>query len=86
MRWRVIVARSAERALRSAPTKDKARILDALTSMEIDPYVGDVVSLRGVYKGSFRRRVGSWRLLFDIEVSKRTVSVTAIRRRASKTY
>ena len=86
MTWRVIVGRSAERALRSAPTQDKTRILKALTSMEIDPYDGDIAALRGVYKGSFRRRVGSWRLLFDIDVATRTVSVTAIRRRASKTY
>jgi|TARA_B100002003_G_C13615125_1_gene315955 mRNA-degrading endonuclease RelE of RelBE toxin-antitoxin system len=69
MTWEVIISRSAARALKTAPKNDRARILSALGGMEANPYAGDIAALRGVYKGAFRRRVGSWRLLFDVDAT-----------------
>jgi mRNA-degrading endonuclease RelE of RelBE toxin-antitoxin system len=53
--------------------------------MADDPFAGDVLKLEG---GSdrWRRRVGSYRIFFSVDTSTRTVFVTAIVRRTSKTY
>ena len=48
-----------------------------------DPFSGDVRKLGGA---SYRRRVGSYRIFFDLYPSLRFVQVTAITRRTSTTY
>jgi mRNA-degrading endonuclease RelE of RelBE toxin-antitoxin system len=71
--------------LRRVPTDDRQRIDDAFSEMCITPYAGDVKSLSGA-KGAFRRRVGDWRILFDLHQKKRLIVVAAVIRRGSKTY
>ena len=85
MTWRVVVTRPAERAFRKMPKKDAARVAEALRGMEKNPFAGDVVALQGMHKGSFRCRVGSWRLFFDLQAGEKLVVITNIRRRTSKT-
>ena len=58
MSWDFQLADAAQRALRSMPEKDRARINRALNEMKTDPFSGDVVPLKGEYKGLLRRRVG----------------------------
>jgi mRNA-degrading endonuclease RelE of RelBE toxin-antitoxin system len=53
--------------------------------MADDPFAGDVLKLEGEGKG-WRRRVGSYRIFFSVDASIRTVFITAIVRRTSKTY
>jgi hypothetical protein len=53
------LARTAQRALRAMPTRDRERIIRALDEMKTDPLAGDITALRGEYGGLYRRRVGS---------------------------
>jgi mRNA-degrading endonuclease RelE of RelBE toxin-antitoxin system len=54
--------------------------------MRENPFGGDVVRLKGQQETAWRRRVGDWRILYDIYVSKRLIVVTAIVRRTTTTY
>jgi mRNA-degrading endonuclease RelE of RelBE toxin-antitoxin system len=54
--------------------------------MEQNPLSGDVVPLKGPYSGSYRRRVGSWRLVFAVRWDRQMVVVANILRRTSTTY
>ena len=81
----MVIASPAEKVLRRVPVLDRARIDDAFSQMCVNPFVGDVKSLRGG-KGALRRRVGDWRILFDLHQEERLIVVTAVKRRASKTY
>jgi mRNA-degrading endonuclease RelE of RelBE toxin-antitoxin system len=53
--------------------------------MEQDPFSGDVVRLMA-QPVAWRRRVGDWRILFDVEPERRRVLVYDILRRTSTTY
>ena len=86
MTWDFRLASSAQRALRSMPAKDRARINRVLNEMKTDPLSGDIVSLKGEYHGLFRRRVGSWRIIFMLKPEERVVLVADILRRTSTTY
>lgn len=81
--WRVSVAKPALRNLARFPELDAARIWAALREMERDPFSGDV---RKLSEGSFRRRVGTYRIFFEPHAAIRFVQVTAIERRTSTTY
>lgn len=84
MEWTVVLAGPARKFLRRIPANDKTRILSALAEMQQDPFQGDIRKLQGL--PGFRRRVGNWRILFEVVLEGRRVVVAAIERRTSTTY
>jgi len=83
--WIVQLARSAERTLDRAPARDRVRLFSALSAMSQDPFSGDIVRLKNL-PVTFRRRVGSWRIFFDVHPERQVVSVVDNVRRTSTTY
>ena len=86
MNWDYLLSNSAERVLRSMPARDRERINRALNDMKADPFSGDIARLKGKEERSFRRRVGSWRIIFELDQANRLVLVHDILRRTSTTY
>jgi mRNA interferase RelE/StbE len=84
MEWTVVLAGPARKSLKRVPASDKARILSALAEMQEDPFQGDIRKLQGL--PGFRRRVGNWRILFDVALERRHIVVAAIERRTSTSY
>jgi mRNA-degrading endonuclease RelE of RelBE toxin-antitoxin system len=84
MEWTVVLAGPARKSLKRIPTGDRTRILAALAEMQENPFHGDIRKLQGL--PGFRRRVGNWRILFEIIPERRHVAVAAIERRTSTTY
>ncbi len=85
MTWTVVVAKPVQKQAKRFPAKDQDKIAAALLAMGADPFAGDVIKLEG--EGNrWRRRVGSYRIFFSVDSTKRTVNVSAIARRTSKTY
>jgi mRNA-degrading endonuclease RelE of RelBE toxin-antitoxin system len=84
MEWTVVLAGPARKSLKRIPATDKTRILAALGEIQQDPFQGDIRKLQGL--PGFRRRVGSWRILFEVVLERRQVVVAAIERRTSTTY
>jgi mRNA-degrading endonuclease RelE of RelBE toxin-antitoxin system len=55
--------------------------------MEADPMAGDVIPLKGpAWKDRFRKRVGSYRIIFTLDRKAMTVAISAILIRSEKTY
>jgi len=80
----VVLAGPARKSLKRIPASDKTRILSALAEMQQDPFQGDIRKLQGL--PGFRRRVGNWRVMFDLILEERRIVVAAIERRTSTTY
>ena len=85
MRWGLVITNSAKRDLRNVEKSDVDRIDDVLEEMCSDPYQGDVKFLRGS-GGALRRRIGDWRILFELDKKTQLIVVIGVRRRASNTY
>lgn len=83
--WEVRVKKRGLSELKRAPRPDRERLADALEEMRSNPLTGDIVPLKG-QEYSFRRRVGDWRIFFDLERDKRLVQVRAIEHRTTTTY
>lgn len=81
--WRVDVPRRVDRALERLPGPDRERILAALAEMAQNPFEGDIKKLS---RGEYRRRVGSYRIFFDLLRDEKMVLVTSVERRTSTTY
>lgn len=85
MNWKVVLADSAAKQLRKAPQQDARRILAALAHMSENPYSGDIKFLKG-QENTFRRRVGKWRILFQLDTELHNINVLAVVRRTTTTY
>lgn len=85
MSWGLILSNQASRIVYRAQQTDRDQIKAALRLLRDDPYTGDIKQLQGT-NGSFRRRVGDWRILFHLDADRKLVVITAIKRRGSKTY
>lgn len=85
MKWELIVANPARRAIRDMPRADVEQVLDALEEMRDDPYTGDIKFLKGTDR-ALRRRVGVWRILFEVLTERRVVIIQDVERRTSNTY
>jgi mRNA-degrading endonuclease RelE of RelBE toxin-antitoxin system len=66
--------------------RDRDRINKVLNEMKERPLHGDIVPLRGEHQGGFRRRIGSWRVIFSVNPDAQVVIVHDIARRTSTTY
>ncbi|MBZ5617905.1 MAG: type II toxin-antitoxin system RelE/ParE family toxin [Acidobacteriia bacterium] len=83
MNWTLLVAKPARKALGKLPDRDQVRIEQALDQLERDPFSGDIKRLK---PPGWRRRVGNYRIFYDIFPDERRIVVTAIERRTSTTY
>ena len=83
--WRVAVEPPVRKMLKRLSKEDHVRVISAIQSLIIDPYGGDLQKLNGT-EDSWRRRVGSYRLFFELSQSERRVDIFKIERRGSKTY
>ncbi len=84
MEWTVVLAGPARKSLRHIPAGDRTRILAALGEMQQNPFQGDLKKLRGL--PGFRRRIGDWRVFFEVVPERKHVVITAVERRTSTTY
>jgi len=84
MEWTVVLAGQARKALDRIPKADQKRVLAALGQMQQNPFGGDIRKLQGL--PGFRRRIGNWRILFEVIPEVRNVVIAAIERRTTTTY
>ncbi|OGF89433.1 hypothetical protein A3I27_01525 [Candidatus Giovannonibacteria bacterium RIFCSPLOWO2_02_FULL_43_11b] len=85
MNWKVLVDAKARNSLERIPEKYSLRLKNAIDGMEIDPFDGDVEKLGG-QENVWRKRIGAYRLRYEIYKEKKIVYIFKIERRTSSTY
>ncbi len=85
MNWNLKIAPKAEKLLRWLPEKDRKLISHAFDAMMVDPFSGDIVRLHNE-RSTWRRRVGNYRIFFDVYPNLIVVEIVEIEHRSSKTY
>jgi len=85
MNWIVLVAERARKELAKFPKPDRDRILEIIQGLQVNPYEGDIEKMEGE-EFVWRRRMGSYRIFYEIYPSKRLINVFRVERRTSKTY
>ena len=85
MIWKLYLEKSAQKKLNHLPAKDRTQIFTALQQMQKNPFGGDIAHMKGQVV-MWRRRVGSYRVFFDLYTKDARIVILDIRRRTSKTY
>lgn len=85
MSFEVIVDKQVSKQLTRIPKKDAVRILAAMHECALNPYAGDIQKMAGE-KDVWRRRVGSFRIFYEVKMIDRVVYIYDVKRRTSNTY
>jgi mRNA-degrading endonuclease RelE of RelBE toxin-antitoxin system len=83
MAWNLRLAGPAQKDFLKLPPKDQARVKAALLSMEKNPFRGDIKRLKG-QSTAWRRRVDSYRIIYDLDVTRLLIVVHGILRRMTR--
>lgn len=79
MSYRVLVKRSAAKALQRLEQQDRERLVRAIDRLADEPQAGGV--LKGEFSGLRRLRVGVYRIVYEVHESVLTVLVVRIAHR-----
>lgn len=85
MNWELKIDSHVSKYLRRIPKEDGRRIYVAIQTLLINPYGGDTKKLLD-RADTWRRRTGSYRILYEIFLTKRVIHVYDIKRRSTTTY
>lgn len=83
MPWILSVRDKVYKQLKGLPADYARRILSVFELMRDNPYGGDIVNLG---EARFRRRVGDYRIFYEIRKDEQIVYIYKVERRTSKTY
>lgn len=76
MTYSVSIKQSAVKALEKVVREDRLRIIDAIDQLKTNPAAGGV--LKGEFSGLRRIRIGSYRVVYEVQDQKLVVLVVRI--------
>ena len=83
--WGLRVDPAVFKALKRIPRRDAEVLLEVIRLLPVNPYFGDIHKMKGE-NNVWRRRAGSYRIFYKIDVVNRVILVFHLERRTSKTY
>ena len=84
--WKLKIREKVWKNLAKFPQKDKERIVEVIEKeIILNPYLGDIEKMKGE-ENSWRRRIGVYRLFYEIITPEKVIYIFRVERRASKTY
>lgn len=83
--WVLQIDPVVHKFLKKIPRREVERILVAVNDLPRDPFYGDIQKMGGE-KSVWRRRIGSYRIKYEVISRERVIHVFRAERRTSKTY
>ncbi len=83
--WDFRIDRRVFKTLKRIPSPIAEKIVQTIEALAENPYAGDIEKIGGE-KVLWRRRIGEYRIFFEIYQDKRFIDVVRVERRGSKTY
>ena len=83
--WGLQIDPAVYKFLKKIPRRDAEGILFAIESLPNDPFYGDIQKMKGE-EHAWRRRIGSFRILYELVTAEKLIYVINVERRTSKTY
>ncbi|MBI4029960.1 type II toxin-antitoxin system RelE/ParE family toxin [Candidatus Berkelbacteria bacterium] len=85
MNWELRVDRQVSKHLKKIPKKDAEKIISIIEGLVVNPYAGDIEKMQSK-EDVWRRRVGAYRVFYEIHNEKKIIYVYDMKRRTTTTY
>lgn len=84
--YRIEVERRVQKTLARLPRQDRARIEAAIDALAHDPRPSGCVSVKAAGPGTYRVRVGDYRVIYIVLDDEQVIIVARVARRREDTY
>lgn len=78
MRFGILIDEAAERDYRGLPPDMRERVKQRIFALGDDPLPGNATQLRSDLRGLCRVRVGDYRIVYEVDLPARTLTIIAI--------
>lgn len=85
MNWSIVIDPSVKKMFKRISQDDARRIGFVLRELVVNPYAGDIEKLEGE-DDIWRRRIGAFRLFYEVHTDRRLIYVFQLERRTSTIY
>ena len=83
--WALKVREKVYKDISRFPVEDRERIIRVIENLPNNPYAGDIEKMKGEER-MWRRRIGDYRIFYEIIPQDRVIYVFKVERRTSNTY
>lgn len=83
--WVLQIDPSVLKSLKKFPQKEARRIVEAIESLPNNPYEGDIQKMKDE-ENAWRRRIGSYRVFYELLPDENIIHVYHVERRTTQTY
>ncbi len=83
--WGLKIDPRVYKELKGFPKEQHGKLIGAIELLGQNPYAGDIAKVQGE-RNTWRRRLGAYRIFYEIHQNERLVHVMWVERRTSKTY
>lgn len=83
--WVLQIDPKVSKILKKFPQKDTKRIVNIIDQLPVNPYIGDIQKMQGE-QNVWRRRIGSYRLFYEVITTEKVIHVFHVERRTTTTY
>jgi mRNA interferase RelE/StbE len=84
--YRATFSSKARKAFLDLPKEQAKRIKEAIEALVEEPRSPGTIKLENAPVARYRRRVGNWRILFDINDEDKVIEILDVRKRDERTY
>ena len=84
--YTAIFLKRAEKSYKKIPREYQIIIKEKILRLEENPYSSGTIKLLNYPVAQFRKRVGDYRILFDIEEDNKIIIIADVRRRTRTTF
>lgn len=85
MTWEWKIDPAARKQILKIPRKDAIRIVQAIEAFDAGPFFGDIEKIKGE-DTVWRRRIGNYRIFYEVYAEQKIVHIFKVVRRGSNTY
>jgi mRNA interferase RelE/StbE len=85
-RWRIVIDRQPQKEMRRLPSGLRQRIDRAILALSEDPRPAGCNPVKDAPRGTYRVRVGAYRVIYTVLDAEGVVIVARVRKRDESTY
>lgn len=83
--WELHIDDKVYKVLKKIPQSETKKITQAIRALPDNPYAGDLRKVRGE-EGTWRRRIGEYRIFYEVHQHERRIDIRWVERKGSNTY
>ena len=85
-RWTIVIDRQPQKEIRRLPSDLRQRIDSAILALAEDPRPAGCKPVQDAPRGTYRVRVGAYRVIYTVLDAEEVVIVAKVRKRDESTY